>query len=137
MADELVLSMVAGEDYSAQLFWTDEYGGPIPVTDPVLLDVKDANGQLALRFTNTDVTGLDPAANPSLVISGYVGYFQITCPSAITRTLVPGRYQFDLFAAIADSAPPFDHQIRQVLSGWVDIASRVTQVEAAASSVGP
>jgi hypothetical protein len=127
VADAVEIELTVGEDFAAQIFWTDEYGDPVPVAEPALLDVKDANGQIAMRFATTS----DAATQPKLVISGFIGFFQLTAPSVVTRTLTPGKYLFDLFAAVADSAPPFSSQQRQVISGWFVALPRVTQIEAA------
>lgn len=121
-----------GGDFAAQVFWTDEYGDPVPVADPVLMDVKDANGQIALRFASV---GVDPAHAAFIETTGYVGFFQMTAPAEVTRTLVPGRYAFDLWAAVADSSGPFANQLVPVMSGWFVALPRVTVVEAAGGAV--
>lgn len=132
MESELLeIEIAIGEDFACQIFWTSEYGDPIPVTDPVLMDVKDANGQIALRFSSV----ADPDTQARIVIAGYVGFFQLTCPRAITQTLIPGKYVFDLFAAVTDSSSPFDRQVQQVVSGYVLATPRVTVLEGAGSDV--
>jgi len=132
MAEELLeIEIVVGEDFAAQIFWTSEYGDPIPVSDPALMDVKDANGQIAMRFSST----ADPATQPRLDVAGYVGFFQITAPRAVTQTLVPGRYKFDLFASVSDSGTPFNRQMQQVVSGYVLALPRTTIMEAAGTSI--
>jgi hypothetical protein len=131
VGDILVIEMDQGEDFVGQLFWSSEYNQPIPVTDPVLMDVKDSNGQIAMRFSDTT----DPTTDPHIEISGYVGYFQISCPASFTRLLVPGRYAFDLFASVANSAPPFAAQLKKVVDGFVDISARTSHVEDIQSAV--
>lgn len=121
------LKCVQGEDVAWQMFWTDEYGEPVPIAEPALMDVKDANGQIALRFA----TNTDPTIQAYIAISGPSGFFQFTAPSALTRQLVPGRYEFDLFAAVADSAI-FAAQLQQVISGFVVVGQRRTKIEDAA-----
>jgi hypothetical protein len=64
-------------------------------------------------------------------VSGSIGFFQLTAPAAVTRLLAPGRYAFDLFAAVADPVGPFDTQVRQVIGGSLIALPRVTQIEAA------
>lgn len=121
---QVELACVIGEDASWQLFWTDEYGDPVPIADPVLADVKDANGQIAARFATTN----DPLTQAYVAVGGPNGFFQLTMPAAMTRLLAPGRYVFDLFAAVADSTT-FNHQLRQVVSGWMVASMRVTKIE--------
>lgn len=116
-----------GGDFAAQVFWTDEYGDPVPVTEPILLDVKDANGQIAMRFS----TDGDPASAPTISYASSAGFFQLTAPNSVTATLVPGRYVFDLFAAVADSASPFQRQVQQVVGGVLSALPRITKLEAA------
>lgn len=131
MADaEVELQCVVGEDASWQIFWTDEYGDPVPIADPVLADVKDANGQIALRFATTN----DPTTQAYVAVGGPNGFFQLTAPAELTRLLAPGRYAFDLFASVADSST-FVRQLRQVVSGWLLAKARVTQIEAASEAL--
>lgn len=125
MDETLEIHVDIGEDWVGQLFWLDEYGDAIPATDPVLLDVKDGNGQIVFRFA----TGANPATDPAIVVAGYTGFFQMSIPSAWTVKLVPGRYVFDLWAAVADSAAPFAHQQQKVCEGVVVAHSRVTRLE--------
>ena len=129
--EQLEIEVVIGEDFAAQIFWTSEYGDPIPIIDPVLLDVKDANGQIALRFSSVS----DPDTSARIDIAGYVGFFQLTAPRALTSTLIPGRYAFDLFCGVADSSTPFHRQIQQVVSGYLNALPRVTVLETAGSDV--
>ena len=125
MADVLELSFAQGEDVSWQGFWTDEYDEAIPVTDPVLMDVKDANSQLVARFS----TANDPATQCAIQVSGGVGFFQITMPKEISRKFPPGGYTWDLFACVADSAEPFPAQATRVTGGIMTCEKRTTQVE--------
>lgn len=127
-SDVLEIEIVIGEDFAAQIFWTSEYGDPIPVSDPVLMDVKDANGQIAMRFNSV----LDAEDSPRIDITGYIGFFQLTAPRSVTSTLIPGKYRFDLFAAVAEPAQPFPFQVQQVVSGYVIATPRVTILEGAA-----
>lgn len=128
MADELVqLECTVGEDAAWQIFWVDEYGDPVPITEPVLADVKDATGQIAIRFS----TNADPATQAKITLSAATGFIQLTAPAEVTRTLVPGKYLFDLFGSVADSAPPFDRQLKQIVKGYLAAGQRVTKIEQA------
>lgn len=128
MADQDVqIEMVQGEDFAAQIFWTSEYNDPIPIADPVLMDVKDGVGQIALRFDSST----DPTLAAHLSYNSQIGFFQLTAPAAATRLLIPGRYLFDLWAAVADSASPFDRQARLVFGGSLVVGSRTTKLELA------
>lgn len=130
MADDVPeLELVIGEDASWQLFWTDEYGEPVPISDPVLCDVKDANGQIALRFATTT----DPETQAYIAVGGPNGFMQLTAPAELTRLLAPGRYVFDLFASVADSTT-FPRQLRRVIGGYLIAVARVTRIEDASEA---
>lgn len=133
MADSSVLQLecAQGEDAVWQFFWQDEYGEPVPVSNPILMDVKDANGQIAMRFA----TNADLATQAAIELSSSNGFIQITAPASVTATLVPGRYLWDMFASVADSAAPFQNQLQQVVSGWLVVDSRVTRIEQAPEAV--
>jgi hypothetical protein len=124
-ADLLELTFKQGEDVTWQLFWTDEYDEPIPVTEPVLMDVKDVNGQIVARFS----TNNDPVTQAAIAVSGGVGYFQLTMPKELSRKFPPGGFYWDLFACVADSAEPFPAQAAAVTGGIMTCERRVTQVE--------
>ena len=124
------LELVIGEDASWQIFWTDEYGEPVPIADPVLCDVKDANGQIALRFATTT----DPETQAYIAVGGPNGFMQLSAPSELTRLLAPGRYVFDLFASVADSTT-FQRQLRRVFGGFLIAIHRVTRIEDASEAI--
>lgn len=126
MSDTQVeITMVQAEDFAVQIFWTDDYNDPIPISDPVLMDVKDGNGQIAMRFLGSG----DETTGPRAYINGPAGFIQLTAPKATTAKLRPGRYLFDLWASVADSAAPFDRQAQQVVSGFLLVESRVSKTE--------
>jgi hypothetical protein len=134
VADKVQLELAVGEDASWQIFWTDEYGDPVPIADPVLADVKDANGQIVMRFSD-NVAVEDQATQPYIAMNGAIGFFQLTAPKEVTQKLLPGRYLFDLFASVADSGGPFDRQLQQVCNGWLVVGPRVTQMERASEAI--
>lgn len=121
MAEQIDLWVVRGEDYVAQIFWTDGYGEAIAVTEPVEAAVRDEVGQTVLRFTSTT----DPANAPHIVHNSQ-GFFQLTMPASRTWTVHPGMYGFDLWAAVGDSAPPFTGQRQQVIQGTMTFSSPVS-----------
>lgn len=129
---KVLLQCAVGEDIAYQFFWTNDIGDSNPITAPVLADVRDANGQIAIRFA----TNNDPATGAFAGVQGANGFIQLTCPSAITKLLLPGRYAFDLWAAVADSdAAYFPAQLQQVVSGWLEVGPRVTKIEEATADL--
>jgi len=121
--DDVVLDIVAGEDWSTQLIWTDEDGNPMPITDPVTMDVKDSRGQVAIHLT----TGVgSPLTSASIGTVQAAGFAQLTIPRVLTATLTPGDYRFDLFAGVVSNGIPFSVQVQRVVVGTVRVAPRTT-----------
>jgi hypothetical protein len=127
VGDKLLIELTQGEDFAGAIFWSSQYNVPFPITDPVLMDVKDSNGQIAFRFTDTN----DITTDPHIEIAGTTGYFQLTCPASYSRLVVPGTYEFDLWATVADAATPFDSpgQLKPVIDGWLQVNPRTSRVE--------
>lgn len=124
--DELVIDMVAGEDFALNGFWTDSDGRPFPVIHPAQADVVDGTGQVVLRF----VSGVeDPSTEPAIALITEQGYFQLTAPRAVTRTIEPGRYRFDLFTTLRTDATVFTDQQQRVVTGTFLVEERVTVME--------
>ena len=103
--ETLEIEVVVGEDFAAQIAWTDEDGNAVPVVAPCRLEVRDMANNLVM---------------------------QISAPRAITTALKPGRYLFDLFAVTTPSPAPFTSQEVQVINGWFLVSPRVTIMEVAA-----
>lgn len=121
---QVEFEIVRGEDWSVQIFWTDEYDEPVPVSEPVLMDVKDSTGQIAMRFT----TSTDSESAPHVTMSGTLGFLQLTVPRSVTALLVPGRYVCDMFAAVADTTGPFVRQAQQLFVGTVLVHNRLSDI---------
>ena len=121
MSDQVDLSVARGEDYACQVFWSDQWNESIPVTDPVEATIKDAVGQVVMRFVSTADATVDPAVEASSQ-----GFFQLTCPRARTWALMAGVYTFDLWAVVSDSAPPFQGQRQQVVQGTMTVTNPVS-----------
>jgi hypothetical protein len=121
VADSVDLTVVRGEDFVCQIFWTDNYGEPIPVTSPVEAAVRDEVGQGVLRFIPEN----DPTTQPQITYNTQ-GFFQLTLPASRSWALYPGVYAFDLWASVVDSAPPFAAQRQQVIQGTMTFTSPVS-----------
>jgi len=127
--EELEIELVQGEDFSAQIYWTDEDGNAMPCTTPGRLEVRDMYGAMLLQFASENAGSV--ATKAALVITGSDGIMQISAPRSVTTPLVPGRYLFDLFAVANNGVSPFTTQEVQVCSGWFIVSTRVTKMEVA------
>lgn len=120
-----LLEVVQGEDYVAQFVWSGDDGDPVPLGDPVELQVKDQVGTAVLDFK----VGNDIATLESVVLfPSSPGFFQLTIPGSRTDDLIAGRYVFDMFAGVADESSPWAprNQVVQVMTGYVDVKKRTT-----------
>lgn len=126
--DQLEIDVDLGEDFAAQIFWTDEDGEAIPITTPCRLEARDARGVLALQFA----TGNTTSSEATITITGSQGLLQLSCPKELTRTLTQGRYAFDLFATVDGGVSPFTAQMQKVCAGWLNAYPRQTYMEVAA-----
>ena len=128
--ETLEIEVVVGEDFAAQIAWTDEDGNAVPVVAPCRLEVRDMANNLVIQFDTTNAGSATTKA--ALILTGSDGVMQISAPRAITTALKPGRYLFDLFAVTTPSPAPFTSQEVQVINGWFLVSPRVTIMEVAA-----
>ena len=124
--NQIELQVVQGEDYVAQMVWTDEYNNPVPCSSPAMMDVVDATGSIVLRF----VPYVDPTSGPCLTMASAPGTIQISIPAAWTSAVPAGTYACDLFATAATNTSPFvNGQLQQVFSGTLVMYPRITKLE--------
>ena len=110
----LEIEVVVGEDFAAQIVWTDEDGAAVPVVAPCRLEVRDMGNALVIQFDTASAGSATTKA--ALVLTGSDGVMQISAPRTITTGLKAGRYLFDLFAVTSPSPAPFASQEVQVAS---------------------
>jgi hypothetical protein len=127
--ETLEIEVVIGEDFSAQIAWTDEDGNSVPVAAPCRMEVRDMASQLVIQFDTSNAGSA--ATKAALVLTGSDGVMQISAPRTITDALLVGRYLFDLFAVVPLSPAPFPSQEVQVCNGWFIVSPRVTIMEVA------
>lgn len=119
MAMEIEITVDCGADFVAQIFYTGEDSEPIGIQAPCRMDVKDMGGHTAMTL-QTGVAAEDIPNQPTILIDGGQGFFQISIPRVLTANLTPGRYMFDLFATLRDPGP-FTSQVVKVTSGWMQV----------------
>lgn len=94
------IHLKAGEDFNARLEWVADDGEPIAVKEWARMDVRDAGGNLILRFDTGAYT------SGSLTKKGYLriivgsGAVDMFVPWEVSRMIVPGSYYFDLFVGV-------------------------------------
>ena len=127
--EQVVIEITQGEDFVAQVYWTDVDGGAQLLTTPCRMDVRDADSNLLMQFK----TGNTVSTQATITLSVAAGFMQLTCPKEVTRVLAAGRYRFDLFVTANNGVAPFTTQVVPILEGWIDVQARTTILEATAS----
>jgi hypothetical protein len=115
-----------GEDWTADVVWTDNFDEPMPVRHPCRMDIRNTAGAIILTLeTDTDPP---PGTIPSIQLSGDIGLLQLHIDNAVTEALIPGRYLYDLFASSDDGNVYAGNQITRLLFGEVTVNKRITQM---------
>lgn len=124
-SDQVIIEISAGEDFATQLYWLQDNGDPMTVIAPCRMDVRDQAGTNVIQFK----TGNTASTQATITLSSTAGYLQLTAPNAVTRSISPGTYVFDLFATLDGNNNPFATQLVPVCSGFVVIKPRITVME--------
>jgi hypothetical protein len=101
MADtEPVVDLVVdkGEDYAIQVYWTDQYDEPLSVTNPMKMMVAYPGGLTYISDSDTPSGG----QLQYITFNESTGFIQLSLPDSHTNTLIPGIYQYDLWAHVSD-----------------------------------
>ena len=128
--EKLEIEMAQGEDFVAQIYWTDEDGEPLKIQTPCRMEVRNPANQIILQFDTSD-TG-NTATLAALVITGAQGLMQISCPKTVSKLVAVGTYPFDLWATLDEGVAPFAAQLTKVAEGAFIVSSRTTIMEVAA-----
>lgn len=113
-----------GEDWTADIVWTDNFDEPVNIIHPCRMDVKNTGGATALSL----LSEADPAEGtiPSIAISSDIGLLQLHMTSAETAALLPGFYQYDLVVTCDDGNVYSGTQITRLMYGRVTVNKRIT-----------
>ena len=114
-----------GEDFTAQIVWTDDFDEPLPVVAPCRMDIKDGSGQLLVTL-ETPASDLPPGDIPSITLSTDIGMIQLHLEDAVTAAFVPGQYHYDLFITVDDGGAYAGSQRVPLLYGPVSVQKRTT-----------
>ena len=123
----LITIEVQGEDFTAQIIWTDDFGEPQRLTKPIRLDIVGAGSQTVVSLTTPDME-LPEGEIPEISYSPDIGLIQIHIPNSQTVTLPPGRYHYDLFVTVSDDFEYAGNQIHRLLVGQVVVNKRITRM---------
>lgn len=124
-AENVPLVIEQGEDFSAQILWTDEWGAPQQLTAPMRLDIKSADVFPVLSLT-TPETNIPDNEIPLISYSADIGLIQIHIPKSMTVALKPGVYTYDMFVTVNDGDAYVGNQVVRLLVGQVLVNRRIT-----------
>lgn len=121
------LDIDQGEDWSAQVIYTDDFDQPYQVRHPCRLDIKTTAGATQLSLTSPDEV-LPDGDIPEIGISTDIGLLQIHISNQVTEALLPGVYKYDLFVTVNDGNEYAGNQRQRLMYGPVTVNQRVTQL---------
>lgn len=113
-----------GEDFTAQIIWTNGRGEPNKVTLPIRMDVVDTT--VPVLSLTTPAEELPQGEVPEISYSTELGLIQIHITKEATSALVPGVYSYDLFASVDDGALYAGNQVQRLIAGVVTVNKRIT-----------
>jgi hypothetical protein len=118
------LEIYQGEDWTADIIWSDQFGVGIPVTHPCRMDIKAPDGTTLVTLeTDPEIEAPDI---PSINFSGDIGLLQLHLTKTVTGLFPPGQYSFDLFVTTDTAAEYGGSQVIPVIAGPVTVHKRVT-----------
>lgn len=121
------LDIDQGEDWSAQIVFTDEFDQPYNLRPPCRLDIKNVAGATQLSLSAPD-SELPDGTIPEIGISSEIGLLQLHIEDDVTAALMPGVYKYDLFVTVTDGAEYAGNQRQRLMYGPVTVNQRVTQL---------
>lgn len=116
-----------GEDFTAQIIWTDDNGNGQPLIAPMRLDVVSGGNQPIISLTTPD----SPVPNgtiPEISYSTDIGLIQLHIPKEQTAALPPGLYQYDFFVTVNDGNAYAGNQQFRLIAGQVIVNRRITEM---------
>lgn len=121
------IDIYQGEDFTAQIIWTDDQDEPQAITAPARLDIKNNTGALQLSLM-TPITELPDGAIPQIGISSDIGLIQLHIEDSVTEAMVPGLYTYDFFVTADDGGIYAGDQRVALMSGPVNVLKRTTRM---------
>jgi hypothetical protein len=116
-----------GEDWTSQIVYTDDSDQPYNVVPPCRLDIKNTTGATQLTLT-TPEEEVPPGSIPEIGLSSEIGLIQLHIEDDVTKALLPGVYQYDLFVTVDDGNEYAGSQVQRLIRGEVTVNRRITQL---------
>lgn len=113
-----------GEDFTAQIVWTDNYDEPQNLVDPARMEIKAPNG--TIMYTLETNPSIPEGEIADITLSPTTGLIQLHIPHTATSAFVPGNYIYDLFVTVSDSNVYAGNQTHRLLVGPVIVNKRIT-----------
>lgn len=120
-----------GEDFTAQIYWTNYFDEPFPVVPPMRMHIRSSLGQTVADLYVPDTPAPDGTINP-IEYNQSTGWVQLHIPESQTSTMPAGVYQYDLFVhvdagdyQVAGQTQDFYQSVR-LLWGQVSVNQRIT-----------
>lgn len=126
MAEYLPIDVDQGEDFAADLIWTDMFDEPVPVVHPCRMEIRGFSGQTFVVLESNPE--LPEGEIPSVNLSSEIGLIQLYIPDSITKALLPGEYQYDLFVTTGSADDFAGFQTKRLVYGPVAVHKRTTQM---------
>jgi hypothetical protein len=114
-----------GEDFTAQVIWTDDQGQAQRLVEPMRLDIKGAGNQPILSLTTPETEAPDGTI-PEISYSSEIGMIQLHIPKEQTAALLAGLYKYDMFVTVNDGDEYAGNQQFRLLVGQVIVNQRIT-----------
>ena len=121
------LEIDQGEDWSAQIVYTDEFDEPYLLKSPCRMDIKNLAGATQLSLL-TPTTTLPEGTIPDIALSADIGLIQLHIEDSVTKALIPGLYHYDLFVTVNDGGEYAGNQVQRLVYGECIVNKRYTQL---------
>lgn len=116
-----------GEDWTANVVYTDDMDQPYNIIEPCRLDIKNVQGAIQLSLTTpADPELVQDGVIPDILLSSDIGLIQLHIEDTVTANLVPGVYKYDLFVTVNDGNEYSGNQVQRLIKGDVTVNQRVT-----------
>jgi hypothetical protein len=122
-AGNVDLIIEQGEDWTAQVVWTDYYDNPLAVTIPMRMTIRGGGVVVRELIPPTVIT---PDEIPEIAYNSESGLIQLHLDSVQTGSLNPGTYEYDLWVNVEDTDAYAGTQQVKLIYGQVIVRGRVT-----------
>jgi hypothetical protein len=126
-AANVPLMIDQGEDWTAQIVYTNDFDEPYNIVPPCRLDIKSLMGATQLTLATPETT-LPEGEIPEIGLSSEIGLIQLHIEDAVTSALIPGNYQYDLFVTVNDGNEYAGNQVQRLIRGEATVFKSVTEL---------